>query len=144
MRWFRCSTMSNAWVRSSAANLAPASRAKGISPLPSEAFKGPRRRFFVASWKGSGRCESPNTFQTIAHHSPRTEQFGNFRQGKVLGQPKERGGAETEIKAGLWQCGFFKGCNQDCDCLVWNGRPKEGCEAIIGLYGNQWVRTQLK
>ncbi len=56
----------------------------------------------------------------------------------------ERGGAETEIKAGLSQYGFFKSCSQDFECLVRNGIPKEGCEAIIRLYGNQGVRTQLK
>jgi hypothetical protein len=56
----------------------------------------------------------------------------------------ECSGTETEIEAGLGQYGFFKGCNQDCECLVWNDPPKEGREAIIGLYGNQRVRTQLK
>jgi hypothetical protein len=45
--------------------------------------------------------------------------------------------SKTGIKAGVWQCGFFKGCDQDCDCLVWNGAEKEACEAIIGFYGNQ-------
>jgi hypothetical protein len=56
----------------------------------------------------------------------------------------ERSCADTEIKAGLWQFGFFKGCDQDFECLVWNGAAKEAREAIIGLDGNQWIRTQLK
>jgi hypothetical protein len=45
----------------------------------------------------------------------------------------ERGGAETEIKAGLAQQSFFKRCNDDCECLVRQGLAKEGCEAIIGF-----------
>lgn len=56
----------------------------------------------------------------------------------------ECGGAETDIKAALLQHGLFKSRSHDCECLVLNGLPKEGCEAIIWLYGNQRVGTQLK
>jgi hypothetical protein len=56
----------------------------------------------------------------------------------------ERSGAETEIKAGLLQYGFFKWRNNDCECPVGNGLPKEGGEATIGLYGKQRVGAQFQ
>lgn len=56
----------------------------------------------------------------------------------------ECGGAETEIKAGLLQHGLFERCSHHGESLILNGLPKEGCEAIIGLYGNEWFGTQLE
>lgn len=56
----------------------------------------------------------------------------------------ESGGAETEIKAGFWQCSFFKGGSQDCQGLIWKCAPEEACEATVGLDGNQRISTPLK
>src|SRR5215471_11429848 len=56
----------------------------------------------------------------------------------------ERGGAETEIKAGLSQHGFFKRGNDDCEGLIQDGLPQESREAFIWLYGHQWVGPKLQ
>src|SRR5215831_739978 len=131
----RCSAVLNALVRSSAARQASASRANGISPVPAEGLEGPLRSIFVASWKGSGRCESPNVFQTIAHPAAWTEQLGHLCQGHVLVQPVESGGTKAEIKASLAQHGFFKRGNDHRERLVPEGLPKKRREAIIRLDG---------
>src|ERR1700733_4710681 len=58
--------------------------AKGISPFPAEGLKVPLRRDFVASGKGSGRRESPNTFQTIAHQPPGRSSLATFVKARSL------------------------------------------------------------
>jgi hypothetical protein len=72
-----------------------------VPPSPLKARWTSEQRF-VASWKGSGRLLSPNTFQTMAHHPPGRSSRATW-QGCVLAQPMERRGTDTEIEARLFQ-----------------------------------------
>ena len=84
MRWFgaqHCRTRGSA---RSAANLASGIESERYIPVALRRAQRTAEKSFVASWKGSGRCESPNTFQTIAHHPPGRSSLATFVKASVL------------------------------------------------------------